>query len=129
MNIRLSEKHGVNPTIPKCFYCGEDKNEIILPGRLPNDQEAPRGMVWDKAPCDTCAGYMEQGVILISVKDSEEDSDNPYRTGGWVVVSDEAIAKIVQPKELADDILGRGVAFVPDEAWDAIGLPRGEISD
>jgi hypothetical protein len=24
-SIRLSERHGVNPTIP-CFFCGEQKN-------------------------------------------------------------------------------------------------------
>ena len=44
-SIRLSKKYRVNPAIPKCFYCGEDKNLLFLVGRLPGDVEAPRGMV------------------------------------------------------------------------------------
>lgn len=27
---KLSPKYGVNPTIPVCFWCGEDKNEVII---------------------------------------------------------------------------------------------------
>lgn len=122
--IRLSEKHGVNATIPKCFYCNEDKNEIILTGRLPDDAEAPKGMVWDKEPCDKCKGHMAKGVIFISVRNEETDHDNPYRTGGWVVLKDEAVARIVRTPALRENILSRRVAFVPDQVWDAIGLPR-----
>lgn len=33
-SIKLSSKHGVNPTIPVCFFCGEEKNEIALLGRI-----------------------------------------------------------------------------------------------
>lgn len=40
-SIRLSPKHGLNPSISVCFFCGEDKNEIILPGKLEGDAEAP----------------------------------------------------------------------------------------
>ena len=43
-SIRISEKHGVNPTIPICFYCGEDKNEVALLGKLHGDKEAPMRM-------------------------------------------------------------------------------------
>ena len=30
MSIRVSDKHGVNPSIPSCFYCNEQKSEIVL---------------------------------------------------------------------------------------------------
>lgn len=30
--IKLSPKYGVNPTIPVCFWCGKEKNEIALMG-------------------------------------------------------------------------------------------------
>ena len=33
-NIILSPKYGVNPTIPVCFWCGEQKPEIALMGRV-----------------------------------------------------------------------------------------------
>lgn len=128
MSIRPSPRYGVNPAIPLCFFCNKPKNEIVLPGRLKGDVEAPRNAVWDKRPCDECAKLMEIGVILISCKEPgpHGDHDNPYRTGGWCVVNDNAIRRLV-PKELADDILKARVAFVPDEAWDLIGLPRGEV--
>lgn len=55
-SIRISEKHGANPTIPICFFCGEDKNEVALLGKLSGDKEAPMRM-WingDYEPCDEC---------------------------------------------------------------------------
>ena len=33
-SIKLSEKYGVNPTIPVCFFCGMPKNEIALLGHI-----------------------------------------------------------------------------------------------
>ncbi len=48
--IKVSPKHGVNPTIPICFWCGEEKGEIALLGKLPGDAEAPRNMVLDYEP-------------------------------------------------------------------------------
>ena len=32
--IKLSPKHGLNPTIPVCFWCGEERNEVALPVTL-----------------------------------------------------------------------------------------------
>ena len=32
--IEISPKHGVNPTIPICFWFGEEKGEIVLLGRV-----------------------------------------------------------------------------------------------
>lgn len=129
-SILVSPTHGVNPTIPVCFYCGEEKNEVLLLGRLKDDAEAPHHAVWDKEPCDTCKDHMRQGVILISVSDTspEDDQENPYRTGGWVVVTEEAIGRWLskQPK-LVNAICRKRVAFVPDAVWDQIGLPRGEV--
>lgn len=73
MNIRLSPKYGVNPAIPLCFYCNEPKNEILLPGRMKDDAQAPQNVVWDRSPCDKCLGYMKQGVILISARDNTRE--------------------------------------------------------
>jgi len=124
-SIRLSPKHGVNPTIPFCLFCNEPKHEVILAGYLPGDQEAPTRAVWDRQPCEKCKEHMASGVVLISVRDGES-GDNPYRTGGWVVVTDDAIRKVIQTPEVRDAILKRRVAFIPDEVWYSMGLPRGE---
>ena len=126
-DLRLSPKHCLNPAVPLCFFCNQPKNEVILAGHMKNDMEAPRNAVWNWEPCDKCKEYMEKGVILISVNEklSKGDLDNPYRTGGWVVVKDEAIKRLIN-SELAADILKKRAAFIPDEAWDMMKLPRGD---
>lgn len=123
-SIQLSEKYGVNPSINVCFYCGEDKNELVLPGRLKGDVEAPRRGVWDKKPCDTCKGYMEQGIILISVDEAKTtDRENPWRSGGWVVIREEAFRRMFTG-DVVEHACKARVCFVPNEAWDMLGLER-----
>jgi hypothetical protein len=100
-----------------CPRCGEynpgDREEL-------KDHEH----ISNNGPCEQCTGLMEQGVVCISVRDDPDgDPDNPYRTGGWAVVTDEAIRRIVQPQELAEGIIRKRMAFIPDDAWALIGLP------
>ena len=122
--VRLSKKHGLNPMIESCFWCGEDKS-LVLFGRLPQDQEAPRSGALNLDPCEKCKEHMEAGVILISVDEKKtEDPNNPHRTGGWVVIRDEWVRRAVRPQELQNQILARRVAFLPDDVWDRLGLPR-----
>jgi len=116
MSIRISEKHGVNPSMSVCFFCGKEKNELILVGRLMEDKEAPRKAVWNKEPCDECKKFMDMGIMLVSVKD-RSDNENPYRTGRVAVIKEEAAHKIFN--NLGKDRF----AFITDEAWDNIGLP------
>lgn len=40
-DIRVSEKHGVNPSITICPICGKETG-IVLLGKLKGDEEAPR---------------------------------------------------------------------------------------
>ena len=129
--IILSEKHGMNPAIPLCFFCLKPKNEIILAGRMKDDKEAPRNAVWDRQPCDECKGWMEKGIILISVDESKtEDNKNPYKSGGWCVVKEDMIKRMLEgSQELLEDILRKRVAYLPDGVWDKIGLPRGDMKD
>lgn len=114
----LSPKYGLNPAIPICFFCGKDKNEVIIAGRLKGDVEAPHKVVWDKKPCDECMSYMEKGVMLVSVKDNT-DHENPYRTGNIAVIKVEAAEKI-----FGESIKDKRFAFIEDSTWDKIGLPR-----
>jgi hypothetical protein len=124
-SIRLSERHGVNPTIPMCFFCGQQKNEIVLMGKLKGDAEAPKGVVFDQTPCDKCREYMAQGVILISVDEKKSDDNrNPWRTGGWVVVKTKAIDHFPMTDEQKQELLRKRVAFISDPIWDLLGLPR-----
>lgn len=160
MSIYVSKTHGINPSISKCFWCLED-NAVVLFGRLTGDEKAPMHCgVIDMTPCNQCKSYMQQGVILISVKDESEDTieserkqalreyedrvrregqywkhkhpfqfiPNPYRTEGWIVVTDEYILRALNPKT-AQHVLSCRWSFVPDQAWDALGLPREQIAE
>lgn len=120
MSIRISQKHGVNPTMMKCFFCGEEKG-IALLGRLKGDAEAPRSAFLDDKPCDKCKEYMEQGVIVIETKDDDVD----YRLGGFVVVKDRVIEDIVNDEKLKESILKKRVAFMATSAFRQIF--KGEI--
>lgn len=106
MNIRVSEKHGVNPSMVCCPVCGKE-DSIALLGKLKGDVEAPRNIP-NNQPCDDCEGYMEQGIILIQVK----DDDPEYRLGGFIVIKEEAASKAFPDADLSKRVL-----LVADSIW------------
>jgi len=144
MGVRLDEKHGLNPSVTLCFFCQEEVGLVLL-GKLTSatkksfeeagihcgpDGEAPRKITMDKVPCDKCKQYMEVGIILIScsMEKSKSDMQNPYRTGGWVVVKEEYVKRVFgNSEETLNAVLGQRVAFIDDADWDAVGLPRGAV--
>ena len=65
---------------------------------------------------------MEQGIILVSVRNGESTS-NPYRTGGFVVIKEDAVKKFSTP-EMFEKVKKTRFAFIEDSMWDALGLPR-----
>jgi hypothetical protein len=141
MPIYLHKEHGVNPAIYDCFWCGKDMG-LVLPGSRTKafkeaglaDSSGKMKMnigAIDHDPCDECKEYMKQGVILISVLDDDEGSKNPYRTGGFAVLKDEALPRLIEDEGLVNHILKTRVSFVPDTVWNLLGLPelpdRGEV--
>ena len=85
-SIRLSPKHGANPSILHCVCCGKDYGIAML-GKLKNDEEAPRDI--QQGLCNDCKGVIDKGgVMFIEVRDGET-GDNPYRTGRIIGVSKE----------------------------------------
>ena len=135
MNIYLHKEHGLNPTMNTCFYCGKTKDILLVGARVSKFKEAGLADstgkmnmhigVTDMEPCSKCAGYMKQGIILVSCKDDTEP-ENPYRTGGWLVIKEEALGKMIDTK-LFEQIKKTRFSFVPDDAWDMLGLPRGKV--
>jgi hypothetical protein len=118
--IRLDPKYGVNPSVVRCFLCGEAYGVALL-GRLPDGGEAPCEAVYERTPCDKCQVYMRQGIIIIQTRNGET-GDNPYRLGGFAVLTEAAVRRIVRPEELLAHILQTRVAFIDDETWQALGL-------
>lgn len=86
-NIKLSEKHGVNPSMDCCFYCGEVIG-IALMGKLKDDVEAPRQCYTSLEPCDKCKEKYKDYVLGV---EKERDSDTP--TGRWMAIRKEAIVE------------------------------------
>jgi len=132
--IILDDKYGVNPALTTCFYCGGSK-DIVLAGKVNRkmyeagycsaDGEMNHNIgVIDMEPCQKCAEWMERGVIIVSVKDGD-NTDNPYRTGRMVVVSEDFIERGTD-EPLRSDILKRRFTYMEDNVWDMIGLPKGE---
>lgn len=113
--IEISPKHGLNPTIPVCFWCGKEKNEIALLGRIrekttnrfganvtkrDSDIEAPRRMVLDYEPCDECKKMWDSGVAVIEVQETPINPDQPeiqkglYPTSRFAVLTVEGADRV-----------------------------------
>jgi len=131
MSIYLHNEHGVNPTMSICWICGEPKEILLVGAKVKQfkdiglaDQSGKMvdKVCIDKEPCDKCKEWMEQGIICISVKDSDIDNENPYRTGGWSVIKEDAIRRMIKPQELVDNICKVRILFVPDSIWKTFGI-------
>ena len=125
-SIKLSPKHGVNPTIPICFWCGKEKNEIALLGRIggKEDREAPKNAIIDFEPCEECKNKLAMGVPLIEVTVypnrfcNVKISPGSYPTGRWLVITQEAAKRLFQKDYRCSDPV-----LVEDEVFKMI-LPR-----
>lgn len=121
--IRLSKKYGVNPTIPVCFWCGKEKNEIALmghigDGRKGEDIEAPKNMILDYEPCEVCRKNMGLGVTVMEVsyvpirEGFPPIQNNLYPTGRWCVIREEAADRI-----FGDNLNGQNKVFVDQDVY------------
>lgn len=129
-SIRLSPKHGVNPTIPVCAWCGKQKNEIVLLGKIETnkrgeDPEAPKNCILDYEPCDECRENFAKGVVVIEaitsplvenqVPISVQDGQEFYPTGRWCVLHVESAERIFSREfKLGDKICLEDTLF---EQW------------
>lgn len=117
--IRLSRKNGLNPTIPICPYCGEDKNELILTGaagdKMARKMGRPEGDMpmrtyfeGDYTPCDKCR---EKGVVVLVLDHEPVKGEKPDIVEA-MLLDRKAVPIIVKPKEMADRVLGKGIMAV-----------------
>ena len=97
--IKVSPKHGLNPTIPICFWCGKERGEVALLGRLPGDAEAPKNVVLDYEPCECCRAGMARGFTLMEATSQPNDRGQVeaqagvYPTGRFLVIKKEVALK------------------------------------
>lgn len=121
-NIKLSPKHGVNPTMGVCFFCGEHTGEIGLLGKIKGDAEAPKESVLSYEPCDNCKALMEQGITLIAVREdtdgrppiASDENGTYYPTGDFMVLTEHGVNACFT-EDAAKSLLKSRKGFVPEE--------------
>lgn len=91
MGVRLSEKHGLNPSLACCFACGKEYGVALL-GRLKGDEEAPRYVLTEEL-CDDCKKAIEDGYVLC-IGYSEVKNGGPIRTGECLKLKEKAFKKV-----------------------------------
>lgn len=120
-DIRLSKKYGLNPTIPICFWCGKERNEIALLGHIGKrgeDIEAPQNMILDYNPCGDCLRIMNRGVTIMEASDipisegQRQIQEGIYPTGKWCVIRQEAADRI-----FGDYLNGSSKVLVDSEVY------------
>jgi len=123
-SIKISEKHGVNPTVAHCFACGDD-HSLNLYGRLPGDKQAPRA-IYDGL-CKRCEEAQLAGAIFLIEVENGQEGSNPKRTGRMWGVTREAIEQIFDGAETLA-LLDKGVGYIDVETANLIGLPEPEMA-
>jgi hypothetical protein len=128
MSIKVSEKHGLNPSIPICFWCGENKEEIVLLGKMKGDIEAPMKIILDYEPCDKCDEIFKKGVMFIEVTEfpitegQPSIQDQAYPTGRHMVITEEATRIMLEDSSMdAEKIIEYGKTLIDKELFDLLG--------
>lgn len=122
--------------VTRCFFCNKPKNELLLAKSfrrnakgevVPSvDLDKIHNKVVDKVPCDEGKEALKMGIVLVSVREpkSIEDSENPFRTGGWVVIKETAWERMNEHNKNYDP--KQRFCFITDETWLMMGLPLSE---
>lgn len=115
-SILLSPKHGLNPSLCCCQFCGKEYGIAFL-GYMKDDAEAPRHIT--NGVCGDCQKILDDGGLLcIEVRDGET-GNNPYRTGRMVGLSKAAREKLgvdaehpacYMPESVFSDLFGEHIA-------------------
>ena len=112
--------------LAKCYYCGRDQ-DLLLSTRLQDISHLDHKVV-DARPCSNCEKLMEQGIIIISVRDGESmegNPPNPYRTGGFWVVTQGAMERIFPQFDWTKNRF----TFMEDSVCEKTGLQKPTQND
>ena len=115
-SIRLHPEHGVNPTLPVCFWCGKETGEVALLGAAYRG-EAPKNLILNYVPCPSCAEKQAKGITIIEADPRDGD---PKPTGRWVVIAEAAVERLFQPEVLVQAVLKSRKAFMEPAAFQQV---------
>lgn len=128
-SIKISPKYGLNPTIPVCFWCGKEKNEVALLGKInKEDSKAPMKAVINYEPCDKCNEFFSKGIQVIGITKHPiikglfpimiQDKQNAFfPTGTMFVATDTWIKDFLTTNEkeyMIDEVLKKRKLLLPD---------------
>lgn len=127
-NIKLSPEHGVNPTIPVCFWCGKEKNEVALLGKIDKeDFEAPRRVILNYEPCDKCKKLFGKGIHVIGVTEEpivpgmfpivDDSRAKLYPTGSMFIAPEDWVKDFLTVNErenMIEEVLAKKSLLMPD---------------
>lgn len=129
-DIKISPKYGLNPTIPVCFFCGEDKNEIAIMGHVRekdadgkavrgSDVEMPMRTLLDYEPCDKCKEALKSGIAVIETVTTPTEypaiTRGTYPTGKHVIIKEEAFDRIFKDVDKS-----KRITLIEPDLFDAI---------
>lgn len=126
--LKLHPEFGLNPTIALCFFCQEEKNEIVMLGAA-CPERAPKNMLLDYQPCEKCRAHMAKGITLVEAQREPLMEDQrpmvvqgqkAYPTGNWVVVHEESVRRNFQPADLAEAVIKCRKALIDKAVFDEI---------
>lgn len=104
-DIRLSKKHGVNPSILLCPICGKEYGLALLGKIDKEDSEAPRQLIGNDL-CNDCKAKVNDGKIAIIEMANNTDD----RTGRYIWV----------PKEVINVELKHPMAFMINDEFEKL---------
>lgn len=127
----MKDPNTLGVALTKCYFCHENDAIIMntrLTPALAKSVESMNGMVINMEPCQKCQDAMKKGVLLITIDDdksgpgwNKEKMPNPYRTGGWFVVSDDFVKRTFDVHN-ADYAIKHRWMFIEDAAARMLGL-------
>lgn len=120
--------------LTRCYFCG-DGNEIIMNTRFTPSAAAhvktAHNKVLNMHPCPKCEGLMKQGIILITVDEAKSAKDwakeeipNPYRTGGFFVLKEEAVERLFDNPTAVAFAKKHRWLFIAHEVAEHLGMFR-----
>ncbi|MGW8177275.1 MAG: hypothetical protein ACWGQW_00540, partial [bacterium] len=97
--VRMSKEFGLNPTIPQCVLCGEDKGSLALLGTAYKVDgkvaRAPKHMVIDLEPCDKCFTRLRESRKVAILEMTYDDKKRVEPSGRIVEIAEESLKEIV----------------------------------
>lgn len=129
--MNLHPKHGFNPAIQNCFWCGESKGVLLLGAAIKD--EAPREMVTDYEPCDKCAESFKQGILVVEASETPLQANQPildqgYPTGSYWVVTSDWVKRSFKP-DIAETIIKANKMMISKEFADMLGFHEVEDTE